>query len=139
MSIDFENAPLSKAEMEFISFINICIKGRSLRIRKKSDNIYERERLILNEPYFSDGTGEEKINMIPVEHDRLFDEEVVNRLIIENAIRKLDDREQTIIYGIFWEDKKISQICGDLNISKNTVLKVKKMALNKMRDQLVFE
>lgn len=118
-----------------VSYIQTCLKGRAIRLQKKWNSIPIKELLLLNEPCF-DNNVTEKVERIPAKEPIPFEERVADKLMLEEAMSDLTPNEAKVIVEVFWNQKKVKQLCQEWCVSKNTVLKTKRNALNKMRKSL---
>lgn len=129
-----KNEKLSELEKAFVSYVKRHIDGRSLRLKKKLNLLQSRELLILNEPLDDEEVDSvEKVDQIPDNYYLPPDYQVVNQLDIEIAMRGLTEKEYFIIRKMFWEQESVKELCQELDVSKNTVLKTKRNALKKMK------
>lgn len=122
----------SLSDAAALAYIQICLKGRAMRLNQKWNTLYKREKLILNEPVFDTDSKEEKIDHLPDEK-RTIEVLVTDKLYWEHAMTCLTPKETKVLVEIFWNEKKISQLCSELQVSKKTVLKTKQNALKKIR------
>ena len=54
----------------------------------------------------------------------------------QNAVSKLSEREKQIIHLLYIEEREVDEVANLLNISTKTVLKKKKKALNKLKNDM---
>lgn len=118
-----------------IAYIQARLKGRAIRIAQKWNAITERERLILNVPIY-DSDSEEEIDKLYDETD-LFESYITDKLILRQAMTKLTVKEARVITELYLNGKKVSQLCSELHVSRNTIQKTKKNALKKLRKMIV--
>lgn len=134
MSFQHEWSPAEKAA---VAYIKTSLLGRFLRTQKNRQRQAEREPLILNEPCYPDGGGpEERIDRLPVPHELPLDERVAMKVTIQQAMSGLTDKERAVIHELFWNQKRVTDLCEEWDVSKNTVLKTKRNALSKLRRYL---
>ena len=62
-------------------------------------------------------------------------EEIVNRLLLENLINRLDEREKTLIKLRYFENKTQVQVAGDLGMSQVQVSRMEKKVLLRLRQE----
>lgn len=126
----------------FTSYIEKSIRLRSLEIKNKKKKSYERELYILNS--IDEDFKEEKINTIA---DRPIDyiEEIFSKIDINNissnkklneAIVRITSKQKVILFMRYIQDKEEKQIAKELNISKQSVNKVKLAGLKSIRNYL---
>lgn len=125
---------ISYKDAAAISYIETCLKYRASRLRKKWTSQADREHLILNSLAHHDNQAE-KIDLISDPSGPL-DKNVVNRLLVEQAMTCLTEKEKMIIRRLFHSDTKVRMLCDELHISKNAVLKTKRNALEKMKARI---
>jgi len=100
-----KNHVFTKSDAAAIAYFESCLRGKAFRIRKKWDAIVQHELLILNEPY-QENEHEEKIDQTPMRDD-LIEEQIINKMALEKAMRKLTIKENDIIYELFWNGKNV--------------------------------
>ncbi|MBT4762901.1 MAG: sigma-70 family RNA polymerase sigma factor [Bdellovibrionaceae bacterium] len=57
--------------------------------------------------------------------------------ITSALMRELSDKQQLILYSIFWKEQKLSEIAEYLNLHKSSVLKIRDRALKQLAKKLV--
>lgn len=126
---------LCGVEKAFVSYLNSRISGRSLRLKKKWYKLSEKELMVLNGPLNSESQvrNQEVIDQTPDRSVLSLDEQVLNKVAIQNAMKHLTQKELIIINRLFWEQKSIKEVCDELGISKTAVFKSRRNALNKMK------
>ena len=62
-------------------------------------------------------------------------EEIVNRLLLENLINRLDEQEKTLIKLRYFENKTQVQVAGDLGMSQVQVSRMEKKVLLRLRQE----
>lgn len=110
---------LNDVEKAFVSY-------RSLRLKKKWYTLSKKELLILNEPLDDDGEegSEAKADKTSNRSNLSLEEQVSNELDVKKAMEYLTEKESLVIVKLFWEQKSVKEVCWDLDISKNAVLKI---------------
>ncbi len=63
-------------------------------------------------------------------------EELLNRMVLEELLKKLTDKDREIIMRRYFENETQSQIAADLNISQVQVSRLEKKILRQMREYL---
>ncbi len=66
-------------------------------------------------------------------------DDTVDRLIIKDAIEKLDDRERKIVYLRFYKDRTQSEVAKELNVSQVQVSRLESKIIAKIRKEFVEE
>jgi DNA-directed RNA polymerase specialized sigma24 family protein len=115
-----------------VAYINICLTGRAARIARKWNTIREQEQLILNKPVYDTDDSEEGIDQL-IDDNACFDGFVVDKLLLAQAMANLKPKEAEVIVELFWNQKRISQLSRELQVSRKTVYRTKKIALDKLR------
>lgn len=129
----------------FCSYITKTISFTSKEIQKKRNLLKQKEELLLN--VVSVDFKEENVNLIMHTSNNSLNEvdmyiqsedfkDIVENKKILIAINSLTKRQKEIIHKIIIENKKEIDIARELNISKQSVNKVKNTALNNIRKQL---
>ena len=59
------------------------------------------------------------------------------KLAVRQAIKKLSEREQQVIYAIFWLDLSLSKVAAHLDMTKSSVQTLKKRAFIKLKRHLL--
>ncbi|WP_176544920.1 sigma factor-like helix-turn-helix DNA-binding protein [Bacillus cereus] len=129
-----QSEQLSMAEKQLLKYIKVHVHGKSLRFKSDYMNIKKNECLILNQSYSYQ--KEQIINCFSHPNTDSFENILILKVTLEQEMKKLDPRAQLIIKKYFWENRNIQQIAEELDISKNTVLRVKKAALEELRKLL---
>lgn len=126
----------------FISYIEKSLKLKSLEIKRKRNKLNEREAYILNT--LDEEFKEERICTIVDESINIIDE-ICNEINLTNissnkklneAIDKITSKQRLILSMIYIQDKEEKQIAKELNVSIQSVNKVKLAGLKKIRDCL---
>lgn len=81
--------------------------------------------------YQGDGSDISLMDKLPQEGDPC--EEVMNRLLLEQMLRGLDEKEKQIIHMRYFLDKTQTQIAEELGISQVQVSRMEKKILQKMK------
>jgi DNA-directed RNA polymerase specialized sigma subunit len=115
-----------------VAYINVCLMGRAARIARKWNAIREQEQLILNKPLYDTNDSEEAIDRL-IDSNACFDGIVVDKLLLAQAMENLKPKEAEIIVELFWNQKRVSQLSKELQVSRKTVYRTKKIALDKLR------
>jgi RNA polymerase sigma factor (sigma-70 family) len=126
----------------FISYIEKSIRLKSLEIKNKKKKGYERELYILNS--IDEDFKEEKINTIadkPIDYvEEIFSQIDMNNIScnqkLNEAIVRITNKQRLILFMRYIQDKEEKQIAKELNISKQSVNKVKLTGLKNIRDYL---
>ena len=82
--------------------------------------------------YESDGNEVRLMDMLGSEGES---EEIVNRLLLENLINRLDEQEKTLIKLRYFENKTQVQVAGDLGMSQVQVSRMEKKVLLRLRQE----
>lgn len=127
--------PKELSDAAILAYVKICLHGRALRLEKKWDFLLKRELLVLDEPYYDDEQSDTKVDKTLKTDESPIEEFVTkNKVILQNAMDRL--KERNIIEQLFWKEKTVKQLCLELNVSKNSVLKMKRNAFQKIRRDL---
>ena len=80
--------------------------------------------------YESDGSEVLLVDMLGKEGES---EEIVNRLLLEKLLNELDERERSLIWLRYFENKTQMQVAGDLGMSQVQVSRLEKKVLLRLR------
>jgi RNA polymerase sporulation-specific sigma factor len=61
-------------------------------------------------------------------------DEIINSLLLDNLLSKLNESEQTIIKRRYFENKTQTEVAKELNISQVQVSRIEKKTLLKLRE-----
>ena len=123
----------------FISYIEKSIRFSSYEIKNKKKKILDNEIYSLNK--IDENFNEERINILidesvdfleNVSKERNFENISSNENLIK-ALNNITDRQKLVIYMYFVEDKEEKQIAKELNVTKQSINKVKIAGLNRLR------
>lgn len=89
----------------------------------------------LFEPVYSDG-GDTVCVMDQVRDGKNTDEVWLDHIALEDAINKLDEREQRILALRFFQGKTQMEVSAEVGISQAQVSRLEKNALNRIRKEL---
>lgn len=89
----------------------------------------------LFEPVYSDG-GDTVCVMDQVKDKKNTDEAWLDHIALEDAINKLDEREQRILALRFFQGKTQMEVSAEVGISQAQVSRLEKNALNRIRKEL---
>ncbi len=89
----------------------------------------------LFEPVYSDG-GDTVCVMDQVKDKKNTDEAWLEHIALEDAINKLDEREQRILALRFFQGKTQMEVSAEVGISQAQVSRLEKNALNQIRKEL---
>ena len=85
--------------------------------------------------YRTVGSGEDQnlrlLDKLPDEREA--QEELLNRMVLEQLLKELNDKDREIIVRRYFENQTQSEIAADLNISQVQVSRLEKRILRKMR------
>lgn len=81
----------------------------------------------------ADGSRTRRNKSTDLDINMLTIEDVDNSLIVQEALSILKDRERDIILKRYMEDKSLESIGAELNLSRQRVAQIEKIALYKMR------
>jgi RNA polymerase sigma-B factor len=115
-----------------VVYIQTRLRGRAIRIAQKWNAIREHEQLVLNKTAYDAGNSEEVIHQL-IDDNACFDSHIVDKLLIDQAMANLKPQEARVIVELFGKQKQVSQLCKELQVSRKTVQRTKKIALNKLR------
>ncbi len=87
----------------------------------------------LFEPVYHDG-GDPIYVMDQVSDDQNSDEDWLEGIAVREALRKLDDREKSILTLRFYEGKTQMEVAGDIGISQAQVSRLEKSALQDLKN-----
>lgn len=82
------------------------------------------------------GEGNDICLMDKLEEEQNSQEEVINRLVLNELLEQLEPQERRIIVMRYYEDRTQTQIAGILGISQVQVSRLEKKILKSMRDKL---
>ncbi len=89
----------------------------------------------LSEPIYSDGADSIYLED-HISDDKNYEEESTNRIALERAFSRLNNREQKILRLRFYKSKTQTEIADELGISQAQVSRLEKGALEKIRKQM---
>lgn len=89
----------------------------------------------LFEPVYSDG-GDTVCVMDQVKDKKNTDEAWLDHIALEDAINKLDEREQRILALRFFQGKTQMEVSAEVGISQAQVSRLEKNALSRIRKEL---
>lgn len=115
-----------------VVYIHTCLRGRATRIARKWNIVRENEQFILNKPVHDTGNSEDAIHQL-IDDNAYFDDFIVNELLLNQAMANLKPKEAEVMVELFWKQKQISQLCKELHVSRKTVQRTKRIALDKLR------
>lgn len=127
----------------FFSYIKKSINLSAIQYKKRKNTIRNREILTLNT--LCPNRNEEFINLIPTNYKIILEDnnkimhllyEISGSKTISEAINSLTDKQKEIIYKCIILDGTDTYVAKQLGISKQGVNKSKKLALNKLRQNL---
>ncbi|MBD3921313.1 sigma-70 family RNA polymerase sigma factor [Paenibacillus sp. PR3] len=118
----------TEVEASAIAYVKLCLKGRASRLKKRWSLISNRENLT------HDTISFETLGVTT--NQESFDDLVADKVIIEQGIIGLTSNEKRVITELYWNSKKVIDLCNELNVSKNTILKTKRNALEKLRRRI---
>ncbi|QOR35631.1 hypothetical protein IMX26_02035 [Clostridium sp. 'deep sea'] len=117
-----------------MSYIKICLKGKTIRFKKHINDYYSKELLILNSKVEKEAF--EILELLPDESIQdffyCFSKEILHKFL-KNI---LSTREHKVITLTVIENRTDESVGGSLNISRSTVSRVRKKALNKIKINL---
>lgn len=73
-----------------------------------------------------------------VADDTVNEDAIINRLIVKEVLKLLDDMERYIIINVVMYEQSIVSVAKKLGIAESTVRKKKKIALNKIKNKYSF-
>ena len=129
----------------FVSYIEKSIRFSSYEIKNKKKKILNNEVYNLNE--IDENFNEERINIL-IDESVDFLENISKEPNFKNissnedlikALDSITDRQKLVIYMYFVEDKEEKQIAKELNVTKQSVNKVKIAALNRLKEYIKYE
>jgi len=95
------------------------------------------EPISLYDPVYNDsGSGETLYVMDQVRDNNNHDEVWLESIAISEAMKKLNERERTIINKRYYSGKTQIEIAADMGISQAQVSRLEKTALGKIRKEL---
>lgn len=124
-------------KINFISYIEKSIRFKSYEIKNKK--VMNKELCILNET--DENFKEEKINNLrdepidfleDISREQNLKNISTNQTLI-NALEKLTDRQRLVIFMYFIQNKEEKQIAKDLNVTKQSINKVKLAGLKRLK------
>ncbi len=90
----------------------------------------------LYEPVFSDGNGEPLYVMDQVRDTKNTDESWLERLSINDAVKKLSPRDRKILSLRFYNGKTQMEVAREIGISQAQVSRLEKTALEKIKQEI---
>ncbi|GMK40882.1 hypothetical protein PCCS19_39380 [Paenibacillus sp. CCS19] len=120
----------TEVEASAIAYVKLCLKGRASKLKKRWSLISNRENLT------HDTISFEAIALDVISNQDSFDNLVADKIIIEQGIIGLTSNEKRVITELYWNSKKVIDLCNELHVSKNTILKTKRNALEKLRRRI---
>lgn len=81
--------------------------------------------------YQGDGSDISLMDKLPCEDDPC--EDMMNRMVLEEMLSKLDKKERQLIYMRYYQDKTQTEIAGILGVSQVQVSRLEKKILKKMK------
>ena len=133
MGSEFNSAELEVLESKFNAFLNLTIAGASRDYYKKERIYYGREIAILDDY----GLDERIRSRIEKEASKMdaYDElgPFSEDFKLNIAFESLSDVEQTVIFLYFKKKYRSSEIAKMLNITVQSVSRIKKRALNRIK------
>lgn len=130
-----EHELVSYSDFAAISYIWIRLKGRASRLRCQAARRASREFLLLGEPIHETGPGDRLLGVHDPHSQRSF-ERIIESHSLRKVIHCLTEKELALLFEAFWKEKSISQLCAELHVSKNSILKMKRNALKKLNRAL---
>lgn len=96
----------------------------------------EQKELLLDDPAQSENFSQEKHDHFIESH---FDQKEFPNLKKKmcSLIRELSDKQQTVIYKIFWENKCLTTIAEEMNVNKTSVMKLRDRGLHQLAKKLL--
>lgn len=88
----------------------------------------------LYEPVYSDGG--DTIYVMDQIGDRNTDESWLGEIVLKEAVKKLNDREKSILSLRFFQGKTQVEVADEIGISQAQVSRLEKGALNKIKGQI---
>ena len=128
----------------FATYLGNSIKNRMLNDIRNSQNKLKRELLILDDRQYFDSNKNEIDNLKGMNEEDVFQlaSSYENKKIINELLSCLNEKQRTIIinrYGLGCERKKVREIAGMLNCSKQFVSSEEQNALKKMRRKKIIK
>jgi RNA polymerase sigma factor (sigma-70 family) len=133
-------------EMRFLGFVRKHIHYEALHVLRKVRKQKNCESLLLNSPISEDGKGIERIETIPdprvsVENeviDRALDlEDLAADLQLHEALAELTERQQLVLDLLYVKQMTEQEAASVLGVSQQSVNKLKKYSLNRIRRRLI--
>ena len=88
--------------------------------------------------YRAVGSGEDQnlrlLDKLPDEREA--QEELLNRMVLEQLLKELNDKDREIIIRRYFENQTQSEIAVDLNISQVQVSRIEKKVLSRIRQKM---
>ena len=123
-----------RSDAAALSYLRACLDGRANRLRR-TWCINRREVLATNDRSATPGATEGALGAGDQNWDRHY-KQVVDRMALDKAMSVLTAREARLIFELFWAQKTVTDVCAEHGVSKNSVLKMKRNALRKMKKAL---
>lgn len=113
-------------------YINFIRKYLGRKVREVIFKFYPQEEIS-----FGDIINFEDLDENYLQND--FSDKLIKKIDLENAIKKLDEREKFVIQKYRFEGYSQKEIAEQLNITQSTVCKIDKKALKKLKKLLEME
>jgi len=108
------------------------VSSETIDILEKLVSKYPPYKIEYLESELEDGAYENILDDVSME-ERIIGQEYLRDVLL-NAIRSLNDKEQKVIYMIFWEGKNQVEVARELGLNAWDVSRICDRALSKMRD-----
>ena len=118
-------------DFQFDTFINKTIIGIAKNYYKRQNRLLKREEF-----YCYDTSRPSLLDDALFELDSTSIDNAETKLILDNAKKQLSEIEQTVVFLLFDEDLPLTDVAKILKLYDKTVSKIKKRALNKLKNLL---
>jgi len=116
---------------QFDCFLNKTIIGTAKQYYIKENRLSKREEF-----YCYDTSRPSLLDDALFELDSTSIDNAETKLILDNAKKQLSEIEQTVVFLLFDEDLPLTDVAKILKLYDKTVSKIKKRALNKLKNLL---
>lgn len=113
-----------------ISYIWIRLKGRASRLRRQLATRANREKLLLNEP--CSDSSDHLARVSDTRAQGAYDS-VAGLALLRRLARCLTEKELALLHDVYWDQTPVYRLCEERRVSKNSILKMKRNALAKLR------
>lgn len=122
---------MDKRDAAALSYLRTCLDGRASRLQR-GRFCKGKEVLGTTEDVMDAEASRARLTTGGAGCDGSF-KQFTDRMALRQAMTNLTRREKILIFELFWMQKTVRDVCVERGISKNSVLKMKRNALQKMK------